>query len=235
MLTSNVVIWSPLLNFLVPFRLRLPPPSPPTEAGCNWLEHPLVVREQFFRRLVGYVFNCSRAELDPIVLVLWSFYAINRFFWPICFLALKKGTTGSARSGRAALLEPNALLVSKCAVRLNCFEETISRRQRRFFVWKCWHPQSPQTLHLSRSRRFGPPSRRALHNPNAHHLTPSLRSQPIDASLSPSWLIPKPTAHQLFESNSPDVSGVRFRGFWSYLLNFCLWFEVNFYQSNFEV
>ena len=37
------------LSFLVPFRL------PPTEAGLNWLELPLVVREQFFRRLVGYV------------------------------------------------------------------------------------------------------------------------------------------------------------------------------------
>ena len=55
MLTSNVVIWSPLLNFLVPFRLPLPPSLPPTEAGCNLLELPLVVREQFFRRLVGYV------------------------------------------------------------------------------------------------------------------------------------------------------------------------------------
>ena len=61
MLTSNVVIWSPLLNFLVPFRLPSlrppPPPPPPTEAGCNWLELPVVVREQFFRRLVGYVYN----------------------------------------------------------------------------------------------------------------------------------------------------------------------------------
>ena len=28
MLTSNVVIWSPLLNFLVPFKLPLPPSSP---------------------------------------------------------------------------------------------------------------------------------------------------------------------------------------------------------------
>ena len=53
MLTSNVVIWSPLLNFLVPFRL----PLPPTEAGCNWLELPLVIREQLFRRLVGYVYH----------------------------------------------------------------------------------------------------------------------------------------------------------------------------------
>ena len=52
-ITSNV-IWSPLLNFLVPFRLLTPPP-PPTESGCNWLELPLVVREQFFWRLVGYV------------------------------------------------------------------------------------------------------------------------------------------------------------------------------------
>ena len=49
MITSNVVVWSPLLNFLVPFRL------PPTEAGCDWLELSLVVREQFFLRLVGYV------------------------------------------------------------------------------------------------------------------------------------------------------------------------------------
>ena len=57
MLTSNVVIWSSLLNFLVSFRLPLPPP--PTEAGCNWLELPLVVQEQFFRRLVGYVFPCK--------------------------------------------------------------------------------------------------------------------------------------------------------------------------------
>ena len=52
MLISNVVIWSPLLNFLVLFMLPLPP-----TAGCNWLELPLVVREQFFRRLVGYVLN----------------------------------------------------------------------------------------------------------------------------------------------------------------------------------
>ena len=59
MLTSNVVIWSPLLNFLVPFRLPFPLP-PPTEAGCNSLELPLVVREQFFRRLVGYVLICNR-------------------------------------------------------------------------------------------------------------------------------------------------------------------------------
>ena len=51
MLTSNLVIWSPLLTFLVPFS------PPPTEAGCNWLELPLVVREQFFGRLVGYVFR----------------------------------------------------------------------------------------------------------------------------------------------------------------------------------
>ena len=51
MLTSNVVIWSPLLNFLVPFRF----PIPPTELGCSWLELPLVVREQLFRRLIGYV------------------------------------------------------------------------------------------------------------------------------------------------------------------------------------
>ena len=29
--------------------------APPTEAGCNRLELPQVVREQFFRRLVGYV------------------------------------------------------------------------------------------------------------------------------------------------------------------------------------
>ena len=49
MLTSIVVIWGPL-NFLVPFRL------PPTKAGCNWLELPLVLREPFFQRLVGYVF-----------------------------------------------------------------------------------------------------------------------------------------------------------------------------------
>ena len=49
MLTSNVAIWSPLLNFLVP--------SSPTEAGRNSLELPLVVREQFFRRLVGYVYT----------------------------------------------------------------------------------------------------------------------------------------------------------------------------------
>ena len=55
MLTSNVVSWSALLNFLVPFS----PQSPPTEAGCNWLELPLVVREQFFRRLVGYVYFVS--------------------------------------------------------------------------------------------------------------------------------------------------------------------------------
>ena len=48
MLTSN----SPLLNFLVPFE----PPPPPTEGGCSSLELPLVVREQFFRRLVGYVY-----------------------------------------------------------------------------------------------------------------------------------------------------------------------------------
>ena len=41
------------MNFLVPFSLPLPPA---TETGCNWLELPLVVREQFFRHLVGYVF-----------------------------------------------------------------------------------------------------------------------------------------------------------------------------------
>ena len=32
------------------------PTSPSTEAGFNWLELPLVVREKFVRRLVGYVF-----------------------------------------------------------------------------------------------------------------------------------------------------------------------------------
>ena len=53
MLTSNVVIWSPLLNFLVPFKL----PPPPTEAGCNSFEFPLVVREQFFRRFM-FLFVC---------------------------------------------------------------------------------------------------------------------------------------------------------------------------------
>ena len=61
MLTSNVVIWSPLLNCLVPFRL----PSRPIEAGCNWLELPLVVREQF-RRLVGYV-------IFTVQLIVYSF------------------------------------------------------------------------------------------------------------------------------------------------------------------
>ena len=54
MLTSNVVILRPLLNFLVLFML-----PPPTEAGCSWLELLLVVREQFFRRLVGYVLNMA--------------------------------------------------------------------------------------------------------------------------------------------------------------------------------
>ena len=59
MLTSNVVIWSPLLNFLVgsPY---LPTPPPPIEAGCNWFELPLVVREQFFWRLAGYVLFSQR-------------------------------------------------------------------------------------------------------------------------------------------------------------------------------
>ena len=55
MLTSNVVIWSPQLNFLVPFRL-----PPLTEAGCNWLELPVVVREQFVRHLVGNVFTAAK-------------------------------------------------------------------------------------------------------------------------------------------------------------------------------
>ena len=37
-------------------QMKSAPKSPPTEAGCNPLELPLVFREQFFRRLVGYVF-----------------------------------------------------------------------------------------------------------------------------------------------------------------------------------
>ena len=49
-------------------------------------------------------------------------------------------------------------------------------------------------------------------NPTPHHLpppapnrlTPPLRSQPPDVSLSASWILPKPTSRQSFESNSPD-------------------------------
>ena len=63
MLTSNVVIWSPLWNFLVPLR------PPPTEAGCNWLELPLVVQEQFFRRVVGYVFFMESAANIALLLI----------------------------------------------------------------------------------------------------------------------------------------------------------------------
>ena len=66
MLTSNVVIWSPLLNFLVSFRLPLTP-APPPKAGCNSLELPLVVPEQFFQRLDGYVIITWNA-------VIWSFF-----------------------------------------------------------------------------------------------------------------------------------------------------------------
>ena len=56
MLTSNVVI----VIFLVQFR------PPPTGAGFTWLELPLVVREQFFRRLVGYVENSVKRVFESL-------------------------------------------------------------------------------------------------------------------------------------------------------------------------
>ena len=52
MLTSNVVIWTFLSQLGSSLLLPLPHS---TEAGCNSLELPLVVREQLFRRLVGYI------------------------------------------------------------------------------------------------------------------------------------------------------------------------------------
>ena len=42
---SNEVIWCPHSKFS-----NSPFPHSPTEAGCNWFELPLVVREEFFRR-----------------------------------------------------------------------------------------------------------------------------------------------------------------------------------------
>ena len=42
------------IELLSPIKLPLPPT---TEAGCIWSELPLVVQEQFFRRLVGYVYS----------------------------------------------------------------------------------------------------------------------------------------------------------------------------------
>ena len=67
MLTSNGVNFSPLLNFSVPFRL---PPS--TEAGCDWLELAVVVREQILRRLVSYVW-LKIIFLFPPSLVIFTF------------------------------------------------------------------------------------------------------------------------------------------------------------------
>ena len=67
MLTSNVVIWSPLLNLLVSFRLALPAHPPPPPPPPPWLkqatihlELPQVVREQLFRRLIGFVYQWKR-------------------------------------------------------------------------------------------------------------------------------------------------------------------------------
>ena len=65
MLTSNVVIWSPLLNFKA--KPLPPPPRLTTEASCNWLELPLVVQEQFFRRLVGYVYPSVKKQVPELV------------------------------------------------------------------------------------------------------------------------------------------------------------------------
>ena len=46
----------PTFELLISIQTTPPSPLPPTEARCNSLELPLVVREKFFRRLVGYVF-----------------------------------------------------------------------------------------------------------------------------------------------------------------------------------
>ena len=49
-----------------------------------------------------------------------------------------------------------------------------------------------------------PPKR--LHPPTSHTYTYTVWSSPLVlASLSPNWLLPKPTAHRSFESNSPDI------------------------------
>ena len=64
MLNSNEVIWSPVLNFLVSITTPLS-----TETGCNWLEIPVVVREQIFRLLVGYVWLKIVCLFPPSLLI----------------------------------------------------------------------------------------------------------------------------------------------------------------------
>ena len=85
------------------------------------------------------------------------------------------------------LLEPYALLYSKNVIHWNCFEETFS-------MWRA------VLLHLKYLTPPPPPS-----------VTPSpaLRASQHSlmlASLSPSWLLPEPTARRLFDNNWPDGS-----------------------------
>ena len=63
---------------------------------------------------------------------------------------------------------------------------------------------------LSNCRFESTPPPTHTHTQNGHPL--------MLASLSPSWLLPKPTARWSFESNSPDLSGLGFEIVWSSVL-----------------
>ena len=73
-----------------------------------------------------FKFIYSQTIFVVIILVMLSFlchFSLYRFFfWPIWLLVLKNGIEACARSGRAAVFEPYALLFSKYPIHLNCSE-----------------------------------------------------------------------------------------------------------------
>ena len=128
----------------------------------------------------GYLTNCSQTKFLKIILVLESFL-LDRFFdWPIWLF----GQTGCAHahrtlSGRAALLELYAFLVSKYAIHGNCSEETISGYEGQSLVLKVWLSQSSPTLLNHPSNLLHPGDLDPQHvqlsrNPTPSCLPPSL-------------------------------------------------------------
>ena len=119
------------------------------------------------------------------VSLFYAIYGLADFLSdPFHFSSSKAEWTFSARRklfGRMAPLEPYALLVSKYAVHQNCFEETASRCEEWFLVWKVLplvrrshliHP-TPISRH---PRPPPPPSNLAIWIPlsyssPAHHIT----------------------------------------------------------------
>ena len=89
------------------------------------------------------------------------------------------------------------------------FTETLEELKVLIFVKGCSQPEKFDSLCHPPTRGFlPPPSVQLSHNPTPSTFPrpPRLTHiHPSDASLSPSWLLPKPTARQSFQSNSPTV------------------------------